>query len=538
MQQHMRDGEVSCSRRRILIGAMFVVIAALRFYNMELISTTNDEGAHGRLAMFVALFDVEQWPLAGLPSVGIRNSALFIYLIAVAEFVYWHPLSGAYLVVALNVWAVYLAYRLATERFGTAAGVVVLVLYGFSPWAVLYARNMWPPSCLAVVCLWFISMCLRWLDQGGRGRLFGMVVLAFIIPQVHFSGVCAPLWLLAVLFAGRKQLGWLPLLGGIAVGLATWTPWIIFQQVTEWIDLRSVGAVAKGKDPFSHTLFNIGNYLQHLLHSGGFEFWFGRSPADLPEYFPVWARGLAVCVGVVLVLALLASIGFALRRDTSRDLKLLLLWMVVPILGLSAIRPIVQPHYVLVAYPVPFLLIGAWAGHFLKTRGRSISVLTGLLATVICVSHITMLAGWYRYVDDDRTDGAGHYELSYRQRREAVMSVLEDSTGKWVQLAGPYSGYFPAYDAIYDYEQVAGGFGELPDDPLQRYWLELDPVSETEMSPTDQASDKRAEKVAFINHIMSEYGRTPPGWEIEKDWRVGFTHIYRIRLDPTRRLPR
>lgn len=511
----------------LLVATVALLAAFLRLYALELVSITNDEGYHGYAMWYIATLDFENWPLSGYPSVGIRNSALFMYLLAIPYFFVFHSLSGVVFVAGLNLLALFLTWRLTRERFGTPAAYIATLLFAFSPWSVLYARQMWPPSCLAVVTLWFIGIALRWLEEGGDHRLFGLVVLGFVIPQFHFSGFCAPVWLCVVLLLGRKRLRASLLLTAAVVGVATWSPWIYLQHSSHWLDLRQALRAAKGTAGVLDTLTQTLGHYQSLLHSGNFEFWFATTTDNLPEYFPAWLRLVLPATGTVLVVVFACSLIGACWKPADRSLWLLVFWSLLPILMLLLLRPKSQPHYVLIGFPVPFILMGAWCGRVTAwdRLWPRVAVIAPLL--LVSVAHVVFLYGWYGYVNDDRPTGAGQYQLSYRQRRDVVATILEDSARKHVRMSGPVSGRYPAYDFVYTFEQFRQGFHALPVDQSRIYWIE-----DERFDHGLQGQDWMHKKQQRIGRSLQEYRNLSPNWEIEHHWKTGPAHVYRLRRSP------
>lgn len=501
----------------LLCFAVLIFAAVLRLSRLELVSVTADEGIHGMSAMNVAIF--QDWPLVGLPSVGIRNSAAFIYLLAIPNFLYRHPLSGAVFVASLNLIAVFLCYRLARTWYGVRAGVVASLLYAGAPWMVLYGRQMWPPSCLAVFCLVLILLSLRWLEEGGNRRLTGMLALACMIPQVHFSGFCAPVWLIAVLALGRKRLRLGPMAAGLLIGLATCTPWVVFQQLDGWNDLRAVLGAARGKHGVAETVLGAANWLQTLMQSGGFEYWFAVSPETMPELFPGWLLFACRASGLVLVVLLLVAVLWCLRSSGDQKLRLLLLWSVLPIFMLGVLRPEMHPHYVLVAYPAPLLIIGAFLGK-LTESGRPFRrwIAYGVLS-MVCACHVLFLIGWYRYVDAGELTGQGQYQFCYRQRLAAARSILDESQGRLVHLSGPFNGAHPAYELPYNFEQMRRGFDRFPLDSQHLYWVDESPDETVQQSVYNTLLQFRGLRIVAV----------------EASWRVGPTRILRLRCDTVRK---
>lgn len=503
----------------LLPGALLLLAAVPRLLEIDLVSITADEGIHGLFAMNVALF--RNPPIVGLPSVGIRNSALFIYLLSVPYFVVWQPLAGVVFVAGLNLVAVYLAYRLAREWFGAWAAIIATVLYATSPWAVLYARNMWPPSCVAVVALWVIRTALAWLERGAARHLLLLTLLAFVVPQVHFSGFSATLWVVAVLAAGRKRLSEAPqrnaLLLGILLGIVSWLPWIYFQvAINNWIDVQQALRTAKGNSTAAITAIKAVTYFAALLESGHFDYWFGVAPADLPEYFQPPLLTACSAAGVMLIGAWCAALVWAVLPPADRIRRLLALWTVLPILLLLVVRPNMHPHYVLVAFPLPFVLIGAMAGRWIEQRPRPLfaQCLAVVIITAIGLVHLSFLVGWLRFLENGRTSGAGHFELSYRQRRSTVDSlftaipmVVEAGIG------GFFTGQNPAYFLVYNYEQIRQRLYRRGIDKEHIFWID---------------EERGAELNPGAFEALREWDHFAP-CTVVKHWRVGPSRVFLLR---------
>lgn len=487
---------------------IIAVAAAMRLVSLDLVSITADEGIHGMFSMNVAVF--QNWPIVGLPSVGIRNSAFFIYLLATAYFVNGHPLSGVVFVVLLNLAALYVMYRLADRYWGRLPAVVAAIFVTFAPWQVMYARNMWPPSCVPLFSLSLISTSFNWLATGSRKSLLALVLLTFLLPQLHFSGFCAVVWSAVVVWIGRKHLDRRAIgsaLFACVIGFLTLVPWLHYQHsINQWADLTQALNAAKGKHGLLETIRDIAVYYQALLGSGQFTYWFTTHSSQLPEYFPAWLEPVRLAVQVATVSLFLASLGWSLWQPRT-DIRLLAFWALLPFPLLLLIRPDIHPHYVGVAFPIPFLIIALFVQKLIDDRPK-VQKATGLacfsailIVTAIC--HTAFLYGWYQFVDAGRPDGSGHFQLSYRQRVAVADSIIRDNPHKLVHLAGAFSGMAPAYHFPYSYEQMRRKITEYPTDYHLRYW-----VDERRQQPTDA------------------------NWVTERRWNVGPSEILRQRFDP------
>ncbi|MCH7688517.1 MAG: hypothetical protein IH899_17855, partial [Planctomycetes bacterium] len=162
---------------------------------------------------------------------------------------------------------------------------------------------------------------------------------------------------------------------------------IILEQTTGWMDVRHALHAAKGKMGVVETLTRSVEHFQSLLTSGNFEFWFAETPAELPEYFPLWLRLVLPAAGVLIVTTFVCSVIWACWRPADWPLRLLVLWSLLPVLMLLLVRPKVYPHYVLVGFPVPFVLVGALcAGVIFRCGNRLWMVMTTLLMMILLSS--------------------------------------------------------------------------------------------------------------------------------------------------------
>lgn len=487
------------------LAAIVLLAALLRLYRLDLASITADEGVHGLLAGHVALLNVADWPMVGLPSVGIRNSALFIYALAVPHFLFRHPLAGVAAVALVDLAAIVLAYRLAERTIGRHAAWSAGVLLATAPWMVLYARQMWPPSCVPTACLILLHTGLRWLDDQRPKRLAILVFLSCIVPQIHFSGFCAPVWAMIVMGLGQAWKQPAAIVAGLVCGLATWTPWLVFHYQGGWEEIDRALQFARGREPLDVTIWYATMWWQTLLHNARFEYWFAVEPNDLgPRFSPkLLPELLRLCDWAAIAMVVAAMIGAAACAFGwfRRSGRLLLAWSLLPLLLLCVVRPIVHPHYVLVAYPIPFLLVGAVVQLSMQVHWKSIRFAIAIIIASIATAHFGFLAGWFAYVRDGQNGGWGQYQLSYRQRLAAVQSVLDDCPDRVVRLVGAFNGEQPAYQYLYNHEQLRRGYARFPEDPNRCYWME------------------EAAGGEFV---------TPEGWRVDYAWGIGPTQIYRL----------
>ena len=508
-----------------LIGILLLA-GFLRLYKLDLISVTNSTAFQGLSASTALSLEGWNWPLVGPPSEEVRSSAFLVSAIAFASIIWWHPFSGVVFVIALNLCAIALVYRLCEKQFGFQVAAISTLLYASSPWGVLDARLPLPSSCLAVFSVWLIHLSLCWLDEKGNKRLAMMVLLGFAIPQIHFSGICVSLWLMVVLYLGRKQISYRSLVSGGLLGAVLWAPWIAFQQMTGWFELKTwIGQIFLTPEAHGRAFLQSINHLQCMLHSSNFDHWFGGSPSQWPEYFPLWQRwGLATSAALLSGL-LLVSLIRLMTRTTEQSIRLLLLWIALPVLFGTLFLTGLSPKNMLIAYPIPFVLVGVMTVRLQETLPQRIRFVPIAAVLAISVMHVVFLANWAEFVADGRTTSTGRYELSYRQRRATVRSILEDANTRPVRLVGEFSGWCPAYEYVLLYEQTNRNNTLVRQNELVYYWIDEQPLT----TGLSEAALKNL-KERQINLSISEYLGSPPDWVIERHWSVDKSQIYRLRF--------
>jgi hypothetical protein len=151
-------------------------------------------------------------------------------------------------------------------------------------------------------------------------------------------------------------------------------------------------------------------------------------------------------------------------------------------------------------------------------RSRLNQAAACLASAFVVVAFVGTLNGWRRYVVDERLDGDDRYQLSYRQRVNAVRAILADSPDARIEPAGPFTGQQPAYLLAFVQEIEKSLQRNKPLDRSRVYWMD-------ELHGDDITAKGLAdlEKVwPFLRDVR-----------VEKFWRVGPTRIFKLVGTPT-----
>jgi len=144
-------------------------------------------------------------PLVGIASSHpwLHQGALWTYLLAFSfQILGFNPLSGAYLSVLLDVFAILFIYKLGTLLFSKRLGMIAAVLYATSSLVVFNARMPYHTSPIPLFTMFFLYSLYKWM-QGSKyyfpliifflGILYNLeiatVLLSFVFLGVWLYGI-------------------------------------------------------------------------------------------------------------------------------------------------------------------------------------------------------------------------------------------------------------------------------------------------------------------------------------------------------------
>lgn len=338
----------------LVIFGIILVAAFLRFYRLpEYMTFLGDEG---RDALVIKRMLVERdLPFIGPPtSVGnIYLGPLYYYMMALPMAIFWlNPVAAAGMVAGIGVATVFLIYYLAKQWFGFLPAVLASSLYALSSVTVIYSRSSWNPNPAPFFALLTILGVYKarknknylWLALSGAA-------LAAAIQMHYLAMILMPVFLILWVIELRTVKGERNnfFLGTITAKLAFFTimlPLILFDFKHNFLNFRGLTTLFTGGE--GSLGFNILN--------------------SISQVFPIYIQNLIgrYLGGEILVLSLLLGIlviapFIQLKRKgvDAWPYKVLAIWLLVGLLGLSFYRHELYDHYLGFLNPVPFLLLGA-----------------------------------------------------------------------------------------------------------------------------------------------------------------------------------
>lgn len=360
-------GHVSASTAAIplrpwLLAVPLAVVAALpRLYGLRYMEFKADEAA---VADGVRrMLETGHLIQVGIgTSIGVSNAPLFDYLMAIPFAISSDPRLAVAAIALANVGAVLVTFALGRRLWGTVAGSAAGLLFAVAPWGVAFSRKLWEQDlepCFAAVCLYALIRA----REGSAWWAAGAVACWLWMAQVHPSAVLlGPIFLVAgpaFWRVARRP----PMLAGILVGVAPLAPYVAYELAHGWPNLHAVAA-ATGRPAvidgmaWQAALSAVTGFGTPEIESVPFDHF-------LPNPAPFAALSL-LATAVLLATLLLAAqrgrpgrhAGAATRAEAVPALRLLLGWLLIPVVLATRHSVPVYPHYELTALPAAYLLLG------------------------------------------------------------------------------------------------------------------------------------------------------------------------------------
>ncbi len=421
------------------LALVLVVAAALRLSAPGVVEFLHDEATLSLLAQDMLIS--RSLPLTGMPSsVGLPNSPVTVYIMAVPYALSGSPLLATAYVAALNVAGAGLLWLLGHRYWGPRDGLAAGLVYAASPWAALYSRKIWAQDFLTPFLLLALVLGFVGFVEGRRWAQAAFWPAFLFALQIHIAAwglLPLGLWFL---WAGRRRLSW-PALGlGAALAAIVLAPYAAGLAQTLAEDPARLANALGGAQARSGGLALNPEVLLHaarLATGYGLELWAvaPEQTADLlarvPPPGPLW--------GAPGLLALLGLAGVWVRYR-GRAL-FLTLWAGLPLATFALTWTPLYIHYLIAALPALALLTGVgfeWAVALLARPGRPPAAggagagrsplalaLWGGLGAVL----LTQAAWWFGllgYVDRTNTPGGFGTPLHYMMDVRAALADAGD----------------------------------------------------------------------------------------------------------------
>jgi 4-amino-4-deoxy-L-arabinose transferase-like glycosyltransferase len=381
--------------------AIIVLAAWLRLRQPGLAGFGDDQAIALRIAHDILHGDIRTIGLTS--SSGAANPPLYVYIVAVVVRIHDGVLFADASVVVLSLVAIALAYVVVRRRFGVAVALITTALFATAPWAVFYGRYLWQQNYLplaTVALLWSLFVVL----ERDRTRVALLVPVLFVIAiSLNLSAVALILPIGALIAYRARDVNWRAVIAGMGVGIVLLGSWLAHNAKHGFRDFSLILNNGRGHGGTAGTgTIEAVRWTLDLVSAEGWSFLTGAHHQN----GAAWTLGRVA--GVVVIVLLVVGIATSLARivrdgrhpkiDTARR-ALLLIWLAgICLAYITSSRSGVGPHYLIVSYPVSFLLAALGLSDATSLTRRRSSVISLGAAAAIAAAFVAFTLSFQTFV--------------------------------------------------------------------------------------------------------------------------------------------
>lgn len=410
-------------------------------------------------------------PLVGIPSSHswLHQGPFWTYLLAIVLWLgNFNPVVGGYLSVVVALATTFVMYFLGRKIFSDRIGLVASLLFATSPLVIFYARMPYHTAPIPLFTLLYFFSLYQWIR--GKQIYFSLVLfflailynfeLATVILAFHFLLVLAyGLW-------KRKEwvMGLTQKIIGFAVLLAIlpMLPVFIYDRThgykqtivyAGWLVFNAVRTVARliGLQEKPEQSFDIFSFVHMLL--------------TRLVFLPNGAIALLL-LGISTIVTVSLLLKQYKKKQIDSSLILLLLWFLLGV-GIYVGNRVPSEAYTPILYPAIFFMLAIAFDRFMRFR----SLLTTLILGSIMLLNVLFLLKHNYFMSDPGG-------ITYSQRSDAVLEILQKVDGKPYQLIGRGSGsQFESF--LMPYEYLGWFYGNPPDGKLASFQFIIEERKDT-----------------------------------------------------------
>jgi Dolichyl-phosphate-mannose-protein mannosyltransferase len=397
------------------VTAILALAAWLRLRHLGIATFHDDQAIALRIAHDILHGDVRTIGLAS--SSGAANPPLYVYMVAVLVAIHDGALFATASVGVLSVVAIALAYVVVRPRFGRTVALVTIALFATAPWAVVFARILFQQDYLPVVTvalLWVLFVVL----ERDRTRVALFVPVLFVVAvSLNLSAVSLILPIGVLLAYRARDVDWRAVIAGAGIGVLLLGSWLAHNAKHGFHDFSLILNNGRGHGGTigGGTIEAIRRTID-LVSTEGWSFINGATHESGT------ARALGRAAGIVVIVLLFVGTATSLARivrdglhpqiDTARR-ALLVIWLTgICLAYLTSSRSGVGPHYVIVSYPVSFLLAALGLDDAVSLLRRRSTVVSLVAAAAIAAAFVAFTVSFQAFVRQHHGT-AGAYWVIY-----------------------------------------------------------------------------------------------------------------------------
>lgn len=367
----------------IEVFSLIVIILMAAFFRLSnLPNTLTFQADQARDAILVSKIFLEHKPVFIGPVTSVGNMYLgplyYYFMLPFLVLSYPSPLGPAYGVALCGILAVFLFYKLGSQFLGKTAGMISAILAAMSATLIYFSRFSWNPNPVPLVSL--LMIYFTYLAWKKNSQYWLAVAICFsVLLQLHYLSMIMLagagffwLWSLLTILKKKKQFQLNTELISFAkitllclvIGLVFFSPLVLFDIKHDFVNLRAFQSIfvsekiltAGAAGQSTNLLLGIVRESHGRTVEVLYTLLFGKLDA--------YQNYLLLGVGLYL----LAFFKFRRKIADWDGQFLVLIYLVLSIIGISAYKRSIFDHYLLFIMPMSLWFWGSALANLWKMR--------------------------------------------------------------------------------------------------------------------------------------------------------------------------
>lgn len=328
----------------LLIGAFF------RLYKINQYMTFLGDEGRDMLVVKRMIVDHKFTLLGPITSVGsMYMGPIYYYFMAPFLWLWnFNPVGPSIMVALLSVATIFFIYKLGSDFFHPAIGLIASFLYAISPLPITSGRSSWNPNVVPFFSILLIYSLIKVAAQKKQRWIISAGLCLGVLLQLHYvTFMFFPIIFFSLLFLRFK----IPVRTYVYAGLAfivSYSPFLLFELRHGFVNSQAV----------------IRFVLNQQGERASFISGFGNTISDV--FIRIFWRLLTIesaemtkILIVFLFLGLTVYYRKYLKQNAAKSaFKALFIWFSVGIISFGIYRGVIYDYYFGSLFPVPFILAG------------------------------------------------------------------------------------------------------------------------------------------------------------------------------------
>ncbi len=332
-----------------------------------------------------------------------------------------NPIIIISIIALLNVFAVFLLYKLGKDFFSEKVGLIAAVLLALSPWDILYSRFITTPNFLLFFIIILMYSLLKIILNKDYKYFIPLAVAGALSLHFHLSVLFLVPVVGAILILSNVEFKPKYILACIVIFALALTPMLYYNITND--SLSSLNFLSERfSEDFSRSEAALESFGIPVLISTNYlgKYWFGNTNifSDFGNWFYL---GSSVLIAGLFIFGMLyLARNFAIKKTYG----VLLDWILIPVIIIALLGKNVSPHFFVIIMPAILIVIALALEHLTKKTAWAY-----LLLALIIISNIFTFSTAFNFLQENGGTSAA-FGIGYKAKMEVVNYITISSPDK------------------------------------------------------------------------------------------------------------